>query len=84
MLLLLLSSSFFPQERGGRIEFVFISSDRSEKEFRSYFDEMPWLAMPCVTCDSNMYVCVSFYGFIIMRYCACACFAGSAHVRALF
>ncbi len=36
------------QQRGGRIEIVFISNDRSESEFASYFSEMPWLALPYV------------------------------------
>lgn len=27
-------------------EVVFVSSDRDEKSFQEYFDEMPWLALP--------------------------------------
>lgn len=27
-------------------EIVFVSSDRSENDFDSYFSEMPWLALP--------------------------------------
>ena len=29
-----------------KLEIVFLSSDRNEDSFDSYFDEMPWLAMP--------------------------------------
>jgi len=28
------------------MEIIFVSSDRSEKEFQSYYKEMPWLAVP--------------------------------------
>lgn len=31
---------------GKQIEIVFISSDRDEEHFRSYYKEMPWLALP--------------------------------------
>ena len=29
-----------------KFEIVFVSSDRDEDSFDSYFDEMPWLALP--------------------------------------
>ena len=31
---------------GNAFEIVFVSSDKSEKEFTDYFSTMPWLAMP--------------------------------------
>jgi len=31
---------------GDKLEIVFISSDRSEDDWRGYFAEMPWLALP--------------------------------------
>jgi len=34
------------QEAGKKFEIVFASSDQSEDQFKSYFAEMPWLAMP--------------------------------------
>merc|ERR1711988_463302 len=33
------------QEAGKKFEIVFASSDQSEDQFKSYFAEMPWLAM---------------------------------------
>lgn len=33
-------------EKGENLEIVFISSDRDEDSFKSYFGEMPWLALP--------------------------------------
>jgi len=34
------------KEAGKDLEIVFVSSDRDEKAFTSYHDEMPWLALP--------------------------------------
>jgi len=34
------------KEAGNDFEIVFVSSDNSEKEFKSYHGEMPWLAIP--------------------------------------
>merc|ERR1712173_180160 len=34
------------KKAGNDFEVVFISSDRSEKDFKSYHGEMPWLAIP--------------------------------------
>jgi len=31
---------------GDMFEIVFVSSDRSEEEWKNYFAEMPWLAIP--------------------------------------
>lgn len=31
---------------GKPFEIVFVSSDQDEEQFKSYFDEMPWLALP--------------------------------------
>jgi len=37
----------FYKNLGGKAEIVFVSSDRSEAEFKSYYDEShPWLALP--------------------------------------
>lgn len=33
-------------KRKDDFEFVFVSSDRDEKSFNDYYDEMPWLALP--------------------------------------
>lgn len=33
------------KEKGRSIEIVFISSDRDDKEFQGYYNEMPWLAI---------------------------------------
>ena len=29
-----------------KLEIVFVSSDRSDEDFKSYYAEMPWLALP--------------------------------------
>lgn len=34
------------KEDGKNFEFIFISSDRDEESFKSYYDTMPWLALP--------------------------------------
>ena len=34
------------KEAGKKFEIVFISSDRDENDWQSYFNEMPWLALP--------------------------------------
>jgi len=31
---------------GDKLEIVFISSDRGEADWKGYFAEMPWLALP--------------------------------------
>jgi len=31
---------------GKPLEMIFVSSDRDQKQFQEYFDEMPWLAIP--------------------------------------
>ena len=31
---------------GNSFEIIFVSSDKSEDEFKEYLSEMPWLAMP--------------------------------------
>lgn len=33
-------------ENGSKFELVFVSSDRDEKSFKDYYNEMPWLALP--------------------------------------
>lgn len=35
----------FRASNGDKLEIVFVSSDRSEKDFKDYFKEMPWLAL---------------------------------------
>ena len=49
-------------EMGRYLEIVFISSDREEASFNTYYSEMPWLAIPfkdefqrvcCHLCDNN-------------------------------
>ncbi|KAJ8312501.1 hypothetical protein KUTeg_009874, partial [Tegillarca granosa] len=37
---------FKSKDEGKNFEIVFLSSDRSEKDFKEYFNEMPWLALP--------------------------------------
>jgi len=34
------------QEAGKKFEIVFVSSDQSDDQFKGYFAEMPWLALP--------------------------------------
>jgi len=34
------------QKFGDKLEIVFVSSDRSESDWKGYFSEMPWLAIP--------------------------------------
>lgn len=34
------------QKEGKSIQIIFITSDRNEEEFKGYFKEMPWLAVP--------------------------------------
>jgi len=37
---------FKSTDRGDQLEIIFVSFDRNEGNFKSYFDEMPWLAVP--------------------------------------
>ena len=37
-----------------KFEIVFISSDRTEQEFQTYFEQMPWLALPFGHAHSKM------------------------------
>ncbi|MRC56868.1 redoxin domain-containing protein, partial [Bacillus thuringiensis] len=37
---------FKSSPRGDQLEIIFVSFDRSEGNFKSYFAEMPWLAVP--------------------------------------
>jgi len=39
---------------GDKLEIVFISSDRGEDEWKSYFAEMPWLALPFSARDKKV------------------------------
>ena len=34
------------QKAGNDVELIFVSSDRDEKQFDEYYDEMPWMALP--------------------------------------
>jgi nucleoredoxin len=34
------------KKKGEHFEVVFVSSDRDDAEFKSYYNEMPWLALP--------------------------------------
>jgi len=36
----------FRATNGDKLEIVFVSSDRDERQFQNYFDEMPWHAVP--------------------------------------
>ena len=52
---------FIKSDKGGLLEIVFISSDRDEKSFTEYYNEMPWLALPFSERDRKvMYT----FGFI--------------------
>ena len=37
---------FKASDKSDLLEIVFISSDRDEKSFTEYYNEMPWLALP--------------------------------------
>lgn len=39
------------QKVGDKLEIVFISSDRTEGDWKGYFSEMPWLALPFTARD---------------------------------
>jgi nucleoredoxin len=41
-----LAKSYKSSLQSKGMEIVFVSSDRSEKDFQSYYKEMPWLAVP--------------------------------------
>merc|ERR1719326_438491 len=41
-----LASSYTDHLKAKGMEIVFVSSDRSEDDFKSYFGEQPWLALP--------------------------------------
>ncbi|MGB1602242.1 MAG: thioredoxin-like domain-containing protein, partial [Promethearchaeia archaeon] len=43
----MLANSFRRMVAAGKsIQLVFVSSDRDEAQFKEYFQEMPWLALP--------------------------------------
>ena len=53
---------FKASDKSDLLEIVFISSDRDEKSFSEYYNEMPWLALPF--CDRNRKVkCLIFPSF---------------------
>lgn len=39
-------NNFKKGSNGGKLDIVFISSDRDAGSFESYFKDMPWLALP--------------------------------------
>jgi len=41
------------QDAGKKFEIVFVSSDKTEDQFKSYFAEMPWIALPFDQKDIN-------------------------------
>ena len=48
--------AFKKTANGANLEVVFVSSDRDEKSFQEYFNEMPWLALDYAKRDAK--VCV--------------------------
>jgi len=44
------------QKVGDKLEIVFISSDRTEGDWKGYFSEMPWLALPFTARDVKVIV----------------------------
>lgn len=37
---------FKDSDKAGRLEIVYVSSDKDEEQYKEYFNEMPWLAVP--------------------------------------
>ena len=47
--------NFKKTDNGDKFNIVFVSSDKNDEEFKGYFQEMPWLALPFKWRDIKVY-----------------------------
>merc|ERR550534_2739724 len=48
------------KKEGKSIEIVFVSSDRTEADFKEYYSEMPWVALPYADRAKKAELCETF------------------------
>lgn len=54
-------SKFKQGPNGSKFEIVFVSSDKDEKSFQEYYNDMPWLALPFAQREKK----------VLIRHCIC-------------